>query len=124
MTLVDSKSLVRLCNILWATDFSSSSETALSYATSIGRRYNSQVYVAHVIRPEAYQLVPPEASGMALEQTRRYAEQQMADLLVSGRLRGIPHQVLLGEGELWSVLSRSEERRVGKECRSRWSPYH
>ena len=22
------------------------------------------------------------------------------------------------------VLSRSEERRVGKECRSRWSPYH
>src|SRR5687768_18236508 len=22
------------------------------------------------------------------------------------------------------VSSRSEERRVGKECRSRWSPYH
>src|SRR3989442_15805132 len=33
--------------------------------------------------------------------------------------------------ELWSlfghersVFTRSEERRVGKECRSRWSPYH
>ena len=25
--------------------------------------------------------------------------------------------------ELWKVI-RSEERRVGKECRSRWSPYH
>ena len=24
-----------------------------------------------------------------------------------------------GDGEI-----RSEERRVGKECRSRWSPYH
>src|SRR2546430_15984820 len=23
-----------------------------------------------------------------------------------------------------SNISRSEERRVGKECRSRWSPYH
>ena len=23
-----------------------------------------------------------------------------------------------------SRLHRSEERRVGKECRSRWSPYH
>ena len=23
-----------------------------------------------------------------------------------------------------SPRSRSEERRVGKECRSRWSPYH
>ena len=22
------------------------------------------------------------------------------------------------------VVKRSEERRVGKECRSRWSPYH
>ena len=22
------------------------------------------------------------------------------------------------------MLCRSEERRVGKECRSRWSPYH
>src|SRR5256885_4689517 len=25
--------------------------------------------------------------------------------------------------KVWSKL-RSEERRVGKECRSRWSPYH
>ena len=32
--------------------------------------------------------------------------------------------------EIWSSFlsasntTRSEERRVGKECRSRWSPYH
>ena len=26
--------------------------------------------------------------------------------------------------DLSIMLSRSEERRVGKECRSRWSPYH
>ena len=25
---------------------------------------------------------------------------------------------------LKASLTRSEERRVGKECRSRWSPYH
>ena len=24
----------------------------------------------------------------------------------------------------YADLPRSEERRVGKECRSRWSPYH
>ena len=23
-----------------------------------------------------------------------------------------------------TIILRSEERRVGKECRSRWSPYH
>ena len=27
-------------------------------------------------------------------------------------------------GETIMDYSRSEERRVGKECRSRWSPYH
>ena len=28
------------------------------------------------------------------------------------------------EGEGLDGFMRSEERRVGKECRSRWSPYH
>ena len=27
-------------------------------------------------------------------------------------------------GWIWYAVERSEERRVGKECRSRWSPYH
>src|SRR2546426_11942253 len=27
-------------------------------------------------------------------------------------------------GSLFIASARSEERRVGKECRSRWSPYH
>ena len=26
--------------------------------------------------------------------------------------------------EIARIIARSEERRVGKECRSRWSPYH
>ena len=33
----------------------------------------------------------------------------------------------LGQHQLMrdpSMVRRSEERRVGKECRSRWSPYH
>src|SRR2546425_8842887 len=29
-----------------------------------------------------------------------------------------------GAGGAEAVEERSEERRVGKECRSRWSPYH
>ena len=28
------------------------------------------------------------------------------------------------DAECARCLTRSEERRVGKECRSRWSPYH
>ena len=29
-----------------------------------------------------------------------------------------------GQAVAVEVTLRSEERRVGKECRSRWSPYH
>ena len=29
-----------------------------------------------------------------------------------------------GYHEVRMIMQRSEERRVGKECRSRWSPYH
>ena len=28
------------------------------------------------------------------------------------------------QGIIGGLFGRSEERRVGKECRSRWSPYH
>ena len=38
--------------------------------------------------------------------------------IVSAYLLGLP------AGTTGKLSSRSEERRVGKECRSRWSPYH
>ena len=40
-------------------------------------------------------------------------------------LSNTPVAVRMGEvSALAEKLNRSEERRVGKECRSRWSPYH
>ena len=33
-------------------------------------------------------------------------------------------RVMTIHGLAYHVVARSEERRVGKECRSRWSPYH
>ena len=32
--------------------------------------------------------------------------------------------MIIAPGGAYREVSRSEERRVGKECRSRWSPYH
>src|SRR5256885_3391989 len=32
--------------------------------------------------------------------------------------------IVEADGLVFCHLGRSEERRVGKECRSRWSPYH
>ena len=36
----------------------------------------------------------------------------------------VPGSVDVTEGGECTFAVRSEERRVGKECRSRWSPYH
>ena len=37
---------------------------------------------------------------------------------------GMPNYVNVLPGVPHVCAKRSEERRVGKECRSRWSPYH
>ena len=50
-------------------------------------------------------------------------DQAVALMVKSGKINdeeAYRKQVYLREEE----STRSEERRVGKECRSRWSPYH
>src|SRR2546430_13965915 len=50
--------------------------------------------------------------------------------LLGGVEGGVAHvEQIVAQGQMRAVLLqnaewRSEERRVGKECRSRWSPYH
>src|SRR5256885_1203081 len=53
----------------------------------------------------------------------------LAALRAAGLKRGLYHFPFCSHKEMKSPamvekLKRSEERRVGKECRSRWSPYH
>ena len=45
---------------------------------------------------------------------------------LSGALMGVMlmSTTCFAAGDTSAVTQRSEERRVGKECRSRWSPYH
>src|SRR3989449_8422843 len=71
--------------------------------------------------------------GLGLEQERRRAglgrgRRRDEPGEVARRLRELPQlEVDLGHAkprEPAGRRRRSEERRVGKECRSRWSPYH
>ena len=51
---------------------------------------------------------------------KRLSDALMSALLLLLCLAIVPFLL----GFIGSSLVRSEERRVGKECRSRWSPYH
>src|SRR5205807_6729574 len=39
-------------------------------------------------------------------------------------IQSFPGNIIAGAFHFAPMEFRSEERRVGKECRSRWSPYH
>ena len=65
--------------------------------------------------------------GMAVCSTPvRAAEVQKTQVLKIGCVTATQKSVEIMKEALanTSYLLRSEERRVGKECRSRWSPYH
>ena len=75
-------------------------------------------FVGHVVRASSPQ--GRFAAGAAEIDGRRMTD-----------ARAVGKQMFLGfEGDVWLRVhlgmygARSEERRVGKECRSRWSPYH
>ena len=43
---------------------------------------------------------------------------------ILGSRTGAGPQIMAADEAVKATNTRSEERRVGKECRSRWSPYH
>src|SRR2546422_6641339 len=64
-----------------------------------------------------------DAASPELERARRRLRETRARLIAAleGILRSLGPQHAPVDA---TVTVRSEERRVGKECRSRWSPYH
>ena len=80
----------------------------------------------------------PNSTGIAARMMLSIDRARISEALLNNRqLQSTPLQVRYPQGvrdalgimsEQLSLsvsdLTRSEERRVGKECRSRWSPYH
>src|SRR2546426_11815379 len=62
----------------------------------------------------------PEVAGTAAGQT--LTVERLADL--AGHAKRIPLRADVLTSVAGAYLDRSEKRRVGKECRSRWSQYH
>src|SRR2546427_6049707 len=65
-------------------------------------------------------------SSDLLEETRRITRKRGVDVVIDsvGQETWDKSLRALARGGRLVTCGRSEERRVGKECRSRWSPYH
>src|SRR5438876_2460081 len=69
-------------------------------------------------------LLPLGDRGAGLDAHRHRRAEMERDRMVARREEAHAVGRALGRGALARVVeARSEERRVGKECRSRWSPY-
>jgi nucleotide-binding universal stress UspA family protein len=99
---------IALKNVLVATDFSPLSEPALLWAKAIARRYESQLYVTHVISPAETALVPPEYWGSTQEAIEEAATREMEGL--DTNLRGVAHKMLLQHGGVWESISAAIEK--------------
>ena len=65
-------------------------------------------------------------AGIVTEENTVMLKKKGYDYIRVNRIRLKEYKEVEGSGETVTVFDkrRSEERRVGKECRSRWSPYH
>jgi nucleotide-binding universal stress UspA family protein len=101
---VENKTRVLLTKILVTTDFSEVSDRALDYAIALARRYDARIYLAHVITPDPFQFAEPQLAQATYEKVRQAAEEGITDILISGKLRDVPHEVLVEEGNVWPTL--------------------
>ncbi|HEY1467396.1 MAG TPA: universal stress protein [Candidatus Acidoferrum sp.] len=103
---IESAKRVLLTKILVTTDFSEVSDRALDYAIALARRYDARIYLAHVITPDPFQFAEPQLAQATYEKLRQAAEEGITDILISGKLRGVPHEVLMEEGNVWPTLDK------------------
>lgn len=94
-------------NVLFATDFSITSEAAMPYATSICRRYGSTLHLAHVLSEASLLLmtggVDYVSMGTIYEDAHTEAREKLEQL--SEHCEGIPHRNYVQHGRVWKNLA-------------------
>lgn len=104
MKTLEAGKRIALSNILFATDFSPHSDLALPYAVAIAHQYGSKLYGAHVVRSDDYLFTVPDLWPAHLQPEKQLQQEVKARL--DEQLRGVPHEALLGIGDVWNAISR------------------
>jgi nucleotide-binding universal stress UspA family protein len=105
MTAVQAQvpSKISLKNILYATDFSATSEAALPFVIGLARKYGAHVHALHVRPVDPYWPMALEAAS-AMAATEQELAQRDADHLHE-LLAGVPHDVTVARVDIWAPLS-------------------
>ena len=96
----------------------------------VTRRYGAVTAIAQlsfeVRAGQMFGLIGPDGAGKTttIRLTGGLLRPDAGSIRVFGREPVAEHRAITDDVGYLSQRFRSEERRVGKECRSRWSPYH
>src|ERR1035438_2925582 len=100
-------SAISVKNVLSATDFSATSESALPYATAISRRFGSMLHVVHVLSDASLLLmtggVDYVSVGTLYEDAHSDAQEKIQR--ITTRLEGIPYRTYVRHGQVWANLA-------------------
>ena len=100
-------SAIAVKNVLFATDFSASSEAALPYAAAICRHFGSTLHLAHVLSETSMLLttggVDYVSMGTIYEDAQSEAKEKLHE--IATRLEGIPLRSYVRHGQVWRNLS-------------------
>jgi len=105
---VKTKPFVSLKNVLFATDFSATSDAALPYAAAICRRFGSTLHLFHVLSEASLLMMTGGVDYVSMGAIYEDAQDEAKERLeqICARLEGIPHRSYVRHGQVWSTLTR------------------
>ena len=107
MHVLESSTKIAFKNILFLTDFSEASQTAMEYAAVLARHHDATFYAAHVQTPNPPPYLEGEALTQYFEASREVKQEKLSRLIEPLHVKS---QVLLSEGlieyaiERWTVI--------------------
>jgi len=104
MKAAEARERIALKSILFATDFSPAADAAAPIAIAIAERYGAKIIGVHVNPFDSYTAAAPDAwPAMAEARVKEFKEDA---LRLGEQLKGVEHEVVIGEGNTWEVLSK------------------
>ena len=102
MKAVQTLARVTFKNILFCTDFSAASDTALPYAAEVARHFGAKLFGFHVRVADDYVFVP---EGGPIEPVLTDEEIREDIRTMLDRFPGLEHEAMLGKGGVWRALA-------------------
>jgi nucleotide-binding universal stress UspA family protein len=98
MPLIEEQVSVSVKKIMFATDFSTISDKAASYARALARRFSSTVEIAHVFDPSVVTSYPEAIIGLPVKERRQISNKSLEHLRDDFAASGIDTKTASPEG--------------------------